>query len=81
MTRRRDRCYIQHYPRRGFTPVRRSLVRRIGVAPILARDGNAARAQSGGTYHSRSDITGIGSGGDGKTSYVMGKDWSVVIGD
>ena len=30
---------------------------------------------------SRSDITGIGSGGDGKTSYVMGKDWSVIIGE
>jgi hypothetical protein len=41
----------------------------------------AARAKSGGSYHSRSDITGIGSGGDGKTSYVMGKDWSVIIGE
>ena len=47
----------------------------------LVQLANAARAASGGTYHSRSDITGIGSGGDGKTSYVMGKDWSVVIGD
>jgi hypothetical protein len=47
----------------------------------LVQLANAARARSGGTYHSRSDITGIGSGGDGKTSYVMGKDWSVVIGD
>jgi hypothetical protein len=37
--------------------------------------------QAGGSYHSRSDITGIGSGGDGRTSYVMGKDFSVMIGD
>jgi hypothetical protein len=41
---------------------------------------NAARASSGGSYHSRSNITGIGSGGDGQTSYVMGKDWSVIVG-
>jgi hypothetical protein len=47
----------------------------------LVQLANAARAASGGSYHSRSDITGIGSGGDGKTSYVMGKDWSVVIGE
>ena len=47
----------------------------------LAVLAQAARALSGGSYHSRSDITGIGSGGDGKTSYVMGKDWSVIIGE
>ena len=47
----------------------------------LVQLANAARAASGGAYHSRSDITGIGSGGDGRTSYVMGKDWSVVIGE
>ena len=47
----------------------------------LAVLAQAARARSGGAYHSRSDITGIGSGGDGKTSYVMGKDWSVIIGE
>ena len=47
----------------------------------LVQLANAARTASGGAYHSRSDITGIGSGGDGKTSYVMGKDWSVVIGE
>ena len=47
----------------------------------LAALAQAARSRSGGTYHSRSDITGIGSGGDGKTSYVMGKDWSVIIGE
>jgi len=47
----------------------------------LAALAQAARMTSGGTYHSRSDITGIGSGGDGKTSYVMGKDWSVIIGE
>src|SRR5258705_6103519 len=44
----------------------------------LAVLAQAARAKSGGTYHSRSDITGIGSAGDGKTGYVMGKDWSVI---
>jgi hypothetical protein len=47
----------------------------------LVQLASAARARSGGSYHSRSDITGIGSGGDGKTSYVMGKDWSVIIGE
>jgi hypothetical protein len=47
----------------------------------LVQLSNAANARSGGSYHSRSDITGIGSGGDGKTSYVMGKDWSVIIGE
>jgi hypothetical protein len=41
----------------------------------------AARAKSGGSYPQPLDITGIGSGGDGKTSYVMGKDWSVIIGE
>jgi hypothetical protein len=47
----------------------------------LAALAQAARARSGGAYHSRNDFTGIGSGGDGKTSYVMGKDWSVIIGE
>jgi hypothetical protein len=47
----------------------------------LVQLAQAARSRQGGTYHSRSDITGIGSGGDGKTSYVMGKDWSVIIGE
>jgi len=47
----------------------------------LAALAQAARSKSGGAYHTRSDITGIGSGGDGKTSYVMGKDWSVIIGE
>jgi hypothetical protein len=46
----------------------------------LVQLANASRAASG-SYHSRSDITGIGSGGNGSTSYVMGKDWSVVIGE
>jgi hypothetical protein len=52
-------------------------------APImnLTTLAQAARARSGSAYHSRSDITGIGSGGDGRTSYVMGKDWSVIIGE
>jgi hypothetical protein len=39
-----------------------------------------SRARSGGVYHSRNSLTGIGSGGNGETSYVMGKDWSVIIG-
>lgn len=47
----------------------------------LVQLANAANARSGGSYHSRNDFTGIGSGGDGKTSYVMGKDWSVIIGE
>jgi hypothetical protein len=47
----------------------------------LVQLANAARARGGGSYLHRNDITGIGSGGDGNTSYVMGKDWSVVIGD
>src|SRR5258705_12850412 len=34
----------------------------------------AARAKSGGTYHSRRDITGIGSGGGGGAKYVRGQD-------
>src|SRR6185436_12423702 len=46
----------------------------------LVQLSNRARG-GGGTYHSRSWITGIGSGGDGKTSYVMGKDFSVIIGE
>ncbi len=47
----------------------------------LVQLSNAANSRSGGSYHSRSDITGIGSGGDGHTSSVMGKDFSVIIGD
>jgi len=47
----------------------------------LAQLAAAASARSGGAYHARSDMTGIGSGGDGRTSYVMGKDWSVIIGE
>jgi hypothetical protein len=39
-----------------------------------------SRARFGGVYHSRNPLTGIGSGGNGETSYVMGKDWSVIIG-
>jgi hypothetical protein len=47
----------------------------------LVQLAQAARSRSGGSYISRSDITGIGTGGDGKTSYVMGKDWSVIVGE
>jgi len=42
----------------------------------------AAQAASGsnGWFH-RNDKLGTGGGSDGRTSYVMGKDWSVIIGD
>ena len=39
------------------------------------------QSQGGGNSIYRSNITGIGAGGSGGTSYVMGKDWSVIIGD
>ena len=47
----------------------------------LATLVQAERARSAETTHGRNDFTGIGSGGDGRTSYVMGKDWSVIIGE
>jgi len=43
---------------------------------VLARQ--AGRAASGNTFY-RSDNTGIGAGSSGGTSYVMGKDWSVIV--
>lgn len=49
--------------------------------PILNLAQLAARASSGNSYTTRSNITGIGTGGDGHTSYVMGKDWSVIVGE
>jgi hypothetical protein len=36
------------------------------------------RGGAGSTY--RSNITGIGGGSSGGTSYVMGKDWAVMVG-
>lgn len=46
----------------------------------IVKLANAARArgQAGSTY--RSNITGIGGGSSGGTSYVMGKGWSVMAG-
>ena len=44
----------------------------------LARS-TAASGAGGDLY--RSNITGIGGGSSGGTSYVMGKDWSVIVGD
>lgn len=38
-----------------------------------------ARQRGGGNTFYRSDITGIGAGSSGGTSYVMGKDWSVIV--
>ncbi len=39
-----------------------------------------ARQAQGSTSY-RSNITGIGAGSSGGTSYVMGSDWSVIVGD
>lgn len=52
-----------------------------GGYPLVNLYAVARTQGGGGSYTSRSNITGIGTGGDGRTSYVMGKDWSVVIGD
>ncbi len=41
---------------------------------------NAARSRGQGGTTYRSNITGIGGGSGGGTSYVMGKNWSVMIG-
>jgi len=46
----------------------------IGLSRSTAGQGGEAA-----TY--RSNITGIGAGGAAGTSYVMGKDWAVVVGD
>lgn len=50
----------------------------------LVQLAQAQYAQSGGagggSSFYRSDITGHGAGSSGGTSYVMGKDWSVVVG-
>jgi hypothetical protein len=46
----------------------------------IVRIANTAprRGGAGSTY--RSNITGIGGGSSGGTSYVMGKDWAVMVG-
>jgi hypothetical protein len=52
--------------------------------PILDLAALARAAQNrggGGSTFWRNDHTGIGAGSDGRTSYVMGKDFSVIIGD
>lgn len=41
---------------------------------------NAARSRGRGSTIYRSNITGIGAGSSGGTSYVMGKDWAVMVG-
>jgi len=41
---------------------------------------NAARSRGRGSTIYRSKITGIGAGSSGGTSYVMGKDWAVMVG-
>jgi hypothetical protein len=51
--------------------------------PILFNLIELAKAAGGGqgsTFY-RSNITDIGAGSSGGTSYVMGKDWSVTVGD
>jgi hypothetical protein len=44
----------------------------------IAQAAHTRRGQGGTTY--RSNITGIGGGSSGGTSYVMGKDWAVMVG-
>ena len=46
----------------------------------LLQYANAARSRSQGNTIYRSNITGIGTGSSGGTSYVMGKGWSVMVG-
>ena len=46
--------------------------------PALVNVYAVARARGGNTFY-RSGNTGYGSGSSGGTSYVMGKDWSVIV--
>jgi hypothetical protein len=46
----------------------------------LLQYANAARSRGQGSTTYRSNITGIGGGSSGGTSYVMGKNWSVMVG-
>ncbi len=50
--------------------------------PALVNLLQLAQAQgAGGNTFYRSNNTGIGAGSSGGTSYVMGKDWSVIVGN
>ncbi len=49
--------------------------------PALVNLYELARAQQGGSSFYRSGVTGHGAGSSGGTSYVMGKDWSVIVGN
>ncbi len=50
--------------------------------PIINLAQAAARNNAGGrSYLRRSSLTGITCGGDGSTSYVMGKDFAVMVGN
>jgi hypothetical protein len=46
----------------------------------IVRAANAARIRGQGSTSYRSNITGIGGGSSGGTSYVMGKNWAVMVG-
>jgi len=46
----------------------------------IVRIANTAPRRGGGGSTYRSNITGIGGGSSGGTSYVMGKDWAVMVG-
>lgn len=50
----------------------------VAVGNLLA----LVRSRGGGSrpWMYRSEMTGIGAGGDGETTYVMGKDFSVIVG-
>lgn len=47
--------------------------------PALLNLAQVARQRGGGNTFYRSNNTGIGAGSSGGTSYVMGKDWSVIV--
>lgn len=47
--------------------------------PAILNLAQVARQRGGGSTFYRSNNTGISAGSSGGTSYVMGKDWSVII--
>ena len=47
----------------------------------LAQNSQASQGSQGGSTFYRNSYTGIGAGSSGGTSYVMGKDWSVIVGN
>jgi hypothetical protein len=51
-----------------------------GGGPLINLAQLARSQGGGGSTFWRSSNTGIGSGSSGGTSYVMGKDWSVIVG-